>query len=434
MRMRGRPPRQLLRSVLVVAVTSFSRVMNNYVAQRIATSAIIFGTLLFGGRVVDVDIFSTILLAMFLAKFLQIFNFGATSGYFVCYYNTTGLFEKQEHHDDVDFSFVLYLSAQLTVIAAACLALSVLTEPQYIPGLLAFLILVPAYSLEPAFRRRRRFYFSLLPDVLLALGLLAVSVLVAMGWVNLGVEAYLIALLCLCAVTYGAVAIRLSYRLSCFRFKLRPTFRTYGGILKCGFPVYFGSTAFMFASGADRLFLPLHDDLLGQATYLLAFQLVSGAMIVAGSINFVNTIDLGTEFQIKKRIDSRIIARKLAIASAVTSLSFSALVLGTIVMENSILSKYNSITLITAAIGLGLSMFFAAGSITPVLGYLRMQTPMTILMTIVAIAVVLNNIVSLEYSLSLLWRAVFTSLLLAAYAVLAVCFTITQADKASNEF
>ena len=264
-----------------------SRVLKSYAAQRTATAVLVFGALLFGGRMIGQEDYAQILLVLFLAKFLNLLNLGASSGFFVSYYGKLEIFDTGS--EKAVAPYIIAFALHLFAVVAPATVLSALFLPKYAAGFLAFLFLIPAYALEPAFRRRRLFYFSLVPDILLSLALLGVVGAVGAGGdlaSGTVLPIYMTVLACLCIGFYGLLILRFWLRHG-LAVELRPlALGPYLRLIRLGLPVYVGSAFYMLASGMDRLFLPLHAGTADQAEYLLSFQLVTGAMIFMSSSFF----------------------------------------------------------------------------------------------------------------------------------------------------
>lgn len=399
-------------------------VLNNYTVQRVAVAILTFAALLAGAALLDQAVYAQILVVMFLTKFLQISNLGAVSGFFVSNYSQVGMFKSAVPTTEVRYIFLF--SAQLFGLAAPCALVSTISFPQYTPGLFAFILFIPLFSLEPIFRIKRIFYFSLMPDILLSISLffmIGIRLLASTDLENAGIAVYLLVLATFTAVTYLFLFFRYSFNQKMlWRVESFSTIE-YIKLLQLGMPVYLGSALFMVVAGADRFFLPLHASSSEQAVYLLAYQLTTGAMIFLVSINFINTIDLGQAHQSGGKLNTDFLKRKLLKSIGIAILSLTALFVGTTIVQLYFLEDYVNLLRITMTLASGLSLFFIAGTITPVLAYLNKQVLMTIVMGLIAAVIVLNNILAMRMKYDTIWLATVTALCFGTYGIIALLYT-----------
>ena len=152
------------------------RLVKNYTVQRVATATSSFCAVLLAAHSLPVESFGVILQAIFLAKFLTIVNFGAISGYFVSRYSKTG--PLADPTPELDARYFLSLITQFVVIGIVLFALSLFVLPNFLPGILTFLVFAPIYACEPIFRDKRWFFVSLLPDFVMAVSLLFLCLLI----------------------------------------------------------------------------------------------------------------------------------------------------------------------------------------------------------------------------------------------------------------
>lgn len=403
---------------------SFMKSTRSYAFQRVLTAAAVFSSLLFGAWAIEQSAYAQILLIIFLGKFLHIANLGATAGFFVSYYGKFTMFEISTL--EAEFRYCILFLSQLLIFFVPAALLSIYTFAQYTPGIMAFILLIPIYVLEPVFRLRRKFYMSLVPDILMSLTLFITAAfsLAENGIFSLSVPGLYLATLGLLALAlYLLLLPRLgvSRQILCRARPLRP--RQYLRLAFLGMPVYLGTALFMLASGLDRFLLPLHVSPAGQAVYMLSYQLATGAMIFLASVNFINTVDLGEAHKSGIALHSSVLQRKLLLSVGLAALSLVAVFAATLVLERFFLVDYDNLLRVTMTLALGLSVFFVAGAVTPILAYLRKQTIMTIVMGIAAGLILLNNIVSIRLGWDILWLSSVTSAVLGMYGILALLYT-----------
>lgn len=397
------------------------RLIHSYAAQRAVMAILSFSAMILGARVLPPDVFGVLLQITFLAKFLQITNFGAASGYFVSRYSQAGPLAADTPQSEGRYARSYAL--QLAGISSLLLIGAALLVPDYMLGLVAFALFIPLFVCEPLFRYRRKFYFSLVPDLFLALAMWAVIAAHLAGKTQglpLLYFAVLVAMVTgLCAVIVRRTSSRAIY------VGIRPYApRQYGQILRLGLPLYLGTAMFTLASSADRLFLPLHVSSRDINLYFLAHQLTIGAMLFVTSTNFVNAVDLGQARQEGASLSVALLWRKLRQATLLLLASIVILAASVYVLEQHVLgADYAQLLHITLTLAAGLGLFFLAGTVTPVLAYLHQQLPMTWLMGAVACLLFANNLMALYYGYSIFWLASMTSVAFFIYALVAIAHT-----------
>lgn len=412
--------------------------LRTFAVQRAAVAAVVLATLLFAGAVLEDVVAADLLLIMFLAKFLHMTNLGATNGYLISKYRGDGGAELADM-DGLsvgDREFVIGFVAQTVVVCSALLVISFVFAQAYLLGIIAYLIISPLLALEPVLRRRRNFFWSLLPDVALSVALLVVSVGYFLGLTlgdpgsSLGPSQLFLFIL----ITFvgGVVRVRLwGWFRHGFGGLKRLPLGAYGRILYLGLPAYAGTAFFILASGMDRFFLPLHIEAGDRALYLLSYQLTTGAAVFISAMNFVTTVDLGEAHHSIHGIPLAALSKKLGFAMAIALPSLGALVIGCLVLERWILTGYSGLTALTAILAAGLFTFFVAGSITPALQYLRRQWPLTIAMGVAAVILFANNIFAMERGLGVTYLATVSATVLSCYALFATMFALSATH--SNE-
>lgn len=410
---------------------ALSRLLLSYPFHRAAVAGLSFGAVIIGARLLPTGTFSTLMTAAFLAKFLQILNLGAISGYFVSRYSVDGPLQRNDL--GTERQFLLRYFAQMASLAAIVITVATIWLAEYRIGAIAFLLLVPLYVLEPALRYRRSFSFSLAPEFLLSLALLAALVAYTAGVPERQLTPVYLAVLVILAL--GLIALTMRRHVGDgFGGSAAFRLRDYGRVISVGIPVYLGSALFMVASSADRLLLPLYGSKEQIAIYFLAYQLSVGAMIFVTAFNFVNTIDLGEARQNMMAIRESLVVEKLKTATLVASVSYGALVGGAFILEGAFLNdSFKGLGLLVALIGAGLACFFISGAITPIVAYFQRQIPLTISMGLMAIALFANNAWVYWNGLSVVWLAAGTALTLTIHSGFAAWFTFSVLRDRRNE-
>jgi O-antigen/teichoic acid export membrane protein len=406
------------------------KVLGSYSFQRASTAVLLFSSILLGARAIEQSAYAQILQIMFLGKFLIIGNLGATSGFFVSYYGKVGMLKN--YNADTEFRYCLTLLLHLLIVFVPIAVISIYVAPAYVLGIVIFLFLIPVYVVEPPSRLRRKFYVSLIPDILMSIALLSASALHMIGgqYQYFSITAlYVWLTAAFSLILYSAVVYFLggvSYirsRLSNIKLK------EYLSTAALGMPVYLGTALFMLTSGLDRFLMPLHIGTDEQAVYFLSYQIATGAMIFLASANFVNTIDLGDAHKSGSESFMAELRKKLGFNIALAISSNLLLLFISFALHNFFLPDYSNLVTIIMLLALGLSAFFVAGSITPILAYLRKQLALTIAMALAAGAVLLSNLVAIQLGLGVVWLSFTTSVVLVVYSLFAIAYTINTVRK-----
>lgn len=401
-----------------------------YPFHRIVVAGISFTTAIIAARILPAGEFAALMTAAFIGKFLQVMNLGATAGYFVSRYSGQGALACGTMADER--RYLTMFVAQLVVSGGLVALAALFWFRQYLPGTLVFLMMAPLFVLEPCLRYRRMFSFSLLPELLLSVALLVVVAARGPGggpadimWLYLPI----IAVLSLAAVTM-AMRGRFASR-SPVTSEL--SFHEYRRIVLQGGPVYLATAIFLAASSMDRLILPLHATAGEVSLYFLAYQLSVGATVLVTALNFINTVSLGEARQGADRVDSRMVKAKLRAAGLISLACFIALAGGVAVLEHRFLSTgFDGLTHVTLTLGAGLALFYCSNAITPIVAYYHRQTPLTVSMVCVALAVLANNLFAFVQGSGALWLASGTAAALTCHSVFSIWFTfVTIGNTAS---
>ena len=410
---------------------SLSRLLLSYPLHRAVVAGLSFGAAIVGARLLPAGAFAELMTAAFLAKFLQILNLGATAGYFVSRYSSGGQLQRSGPGDEG--RFLLSYLAQMVGLATIAIVLAAIWLAEYRSGAVAFLLLVPLFVLEPALRYRRNFSFSLAPEFLLSLALLATLAAHLAGVSDsrlMPVYLTAIAALCMVVIAHPLRRHASEWREGASAFGLR----AYARVMIGGSPVYLGTALFLVASSIDRLLLPLYGSDEQISIYFLAYQLSVGSMIFVTAINFVNTVALGEARLNKAAVDRGLVARQLRTAALVACASYGVLVAGALILESGFLpGNFDGLSWVVILLGAGIACFFTSNAITPIVAYYRRQIPLTISMGAVTIALAANNAWVYWSGHGTLWLAAGTALALTAHAGFATWFTFSVLRRQQEE-
>lgn len=395
------------------------RVLNSYPAHRAFVAGLSFGAAIIAARTLSPEQFSTVMTIAFVAKFLQITNFGATSGFLVSSYSGRGLLAQ--HQVGAEQRFLLFFLVQLSCVGTLILGVAFLWLPQYFAGCVAFLLLSPLFVMEPVLRYRHFFSFSLAPEVALSLALLALVMADWLGAIPFSSSSQYLAVTALLSAAMLLIVLRRFGGVIKRQGKLDFGVRDYGRVLVLGGPVYLGSALFLVASSTDRLILPLYGSDAEVGVYFLAHQLCMGSMIFLTAINFSNTVNLGEAFKESASVHISVILKRLRVAALVALCSYFALGAGGALLELIFLpSSFEGLLNIVLPLGAGLSVFYISNAVTPVAAYYGRQFPLTVAMAFVSLALLLNNALVYWLGLSFVWLAVGTALAFTFYGFFAI--------------
>lgn len=408
-----------------------SLLLSSYPLHRVVVAGLSFSAIIVGARLLPTETFSALMTAAFLAKFLQMLNLGATSGYLVSRYSGEAF--PQRLATGIERQFLAHYFAQMYLLAVIFIAVATVSLAEYRVGAIAFLFLVPLYVVEPALRFRRNFLFSLSPEFLLSLALLTTLAANLAGLSEtLLIWVYLATIAILSFVLIALVMPRLINELRGVSSAF--SLHDYVHVVIVGMPAYLATALFLLGSSADRLLLPLYGSEEQVATYFLAYQLSVGAMIFVTAFNFVNTVDLGEARQNKIALDKSLIVEKLRTAILVAGASYGALVAGAFILESAFLDNdFEGLCLLVALIGAGLACFFTIGTITPIATYFQRQIPLTFSMGFMSAALFVNNAWVYWNGLSVVYLAAGTALALTAHACFAAWFTFSVLRDRQND-
>lgn len=403
------------------------RVFYSYQFHRATVAGLSFGASVIGARYLPTDQFSSVITAVFLVKFLQLFNFGATAGYFVYKYSEQDIDSANEPGNDR--RYIGFFSLQLLLCGLLSLVVSFLWMPQYMLGSFAFMIFAPIYASEPYLRHRRNFSYSLTPDFVMAIGIFALIAFQKDGQIATFVFLATVAL-----ITLAIWLIAMWRQYPSNSCQMHFDAKQYLSILVLGMPVYLSSGLFLLGSSMDRLLLPLYGTEDQVSVYFLGYQLCVGSMIFVTAINFVNTVNLGETQKGPNKIDADVVLKKLRVATFTATSSFLALLVGAYILETFFLpATFDGLTIIVMTLGAGLSVFYTSNSITPLVAYLKRQMPLTIAMGFVALAMVTNNAWVYWGDYGIIRLAIGTAIALSAYGFFAMYHTFRSIRQRNEQ-
>lgn len=395
--------------------------------HRAFTAILVFASLLYGSVFLEQDSYLSILQIFFIVKFLQITNFGAPSGFFISLYAKEKVFKRQEK-----VFFVNVFSFHVLFISIILLSLDYLIIGNYIFPIMLFIFLIPVFTSEPLFRSKKKFYFSLVPDLVLSISLLlTILYFEAIGGVpKNSINIYITITFILILFANYYLVHKNNVKFFSLKYIKISNLKEYVKIIKLGFPIYLATAFFIIISGFDRLLLPWHASVSEQAIYMLAYQVSIGSMLLLSSLNFTNTVLIGEQFKEKNKIKIYFFLKKIFQSGILAIISLSILLVLAFVLESFFLEEsYNGLTKITMIISIGMSFFYISGSVTPLLAYMNRQITLTTLMGVASLVIMVNNVITIKLDFGIIWLAIFTSCVMGLIGIVAILYTYLSINK-----
>lgn len=390
--------------------------MRHYALQRVATAGIVTITAIVTARVLGPQRYGDLALFTFLVKFLLIGNLGSVSGYIFRYYHSA------KDSTSCDGYLGAYL-VHLVFVALVAVIVSFFLDEVYLFAALGFAVLIPYYAIEPVMRVRRRFYASLLPDVVISLAACGSLLVVMVSGIPKTSSTYLISLLALILLSYLPAMYLLRSELAMLRESLSiMNIGIYVRLVAVGVPLYLATIGFMVFLFVDRIFLEHFHTAEALGVYLLAYQLAIGATLLLTAQNFVSAIDIGEALQ-RNRSLRRVFRKQLGLAAVIAVPAYAGMLLIAYGLETYFLNSYDGLTRTAAALGFGLVLFFSAGSVTGLAFFKARQRVLTFGLFVLVMFALLHNVLVLRVPLDADWVSYFSGALLSAYAIFAILYT-----------
>ena len=390
----------------------------SYAVQRVATAGLVFGTSILCAKALPPEIYADLVFFFFLAKSLIMGNLGASSGYLVHHYT------RQQHDEDQARRFANLYASHLAVLGIIVAVSGIFAGPVYLVSGLGFLLIVPFIVVEPVFRVKRVFIFSLLPDILLSFGtLLATAVYVAVrlsGASPHAILAYVLPSLALFSLPLAWRTLR--------DFDWRPRriprdqWSAYVDFLKAGLPRYSATAILTVLLWLDRVFLEKFYDRAELGVYLLAFQLASGAAILVTAHNMISAVDIGEAIS-KGQVNRSLLGRVFTQSVVFGSVGLVLMVAASYLLEHYFLTNYHGLFHNTVALCIGVVAFQCAANVTDVAYYKGRHRWLILgLLALVAASLVWNVTLAHHGAGSALWLAALCGGALLLYSVFSLVY------------
>ncbi|EOE2082482.1 hypothetical protein ACKBF6_002221 [Vibrio cholerae] len=396
----------------------------SFLQQRIVVAIFVFFVGLLAAKTLGTEFFGILYLTVYGGKVLSLLTFGIQSGFLHRFYT-----DSASGNSD-NSAFLFSYAIHLVFISIILLVFVVYFDlKKYAYPIIFFIMLIPAYLIEPIARTKRIFFVSLLPDLIGTSSVLFLIILASAFDVNPD-DLHSVFLLVSLTLAIAIISVVLRFLDFSFNFPSGRNFKWwtdyYISLLKNGMPLYVGTGLYLLYTVIDRLFIKeffANSDL---SVYTLSFQLASGATLVLSTLNFTGTIDFG------EKVSNRASIKPLCISNVKKALLFAVFGVGVAAFSALILSlffkDYNGTLYYTLALSIGFSIFFVSGSVTPVLFYLNKTKLLNFgLLLIVFFATVINYFFSIEFNYPLLVVSVNAALLV-GYSVFCVMYTFRIVD------
>jgi O-antigen/teichoic acid export membrane protein len=404
---------------LAIGMNAPAYFINSFVFQRIAAAGIVFLSSLFLAKALGSEVFGQIAFYMYIIKFILAGQLGSESGFFYRYYSDSLQFNVSD--------YFLFYSLHLVAVAGFVYLSSFLVGNIYFYASVGFALLIPFFSIGPLLRVSRIFYATLLPDIIISLTVVVSVCLFKYVYHSEHVNTNVILSPAILLILIFYPMLLILYK----KLKLTMHFRivnditfwkSYIQIVRDGIPLYLATLAYTVLLMVDRFFLEKYHSSKALSLYMLSFQLAMGASLPMSSQNLVSVIDIGEKNRENASMRA-VLMNQLNKSLKIGIPSYLCLIALAFCLERWFLVEYDGLVELSAALGLGLILFFISGSVTPIAFYNEKQTILTVSLFAMTIVSVIHNLAVIYFKLSAHWIAYFTSIWLILYSVFAMYFT-----------
>lgn len=395
------------------------RLVKTYPLQRAATAGAVLLSSIFGAQSLGAAVYGELAFFVFFTKALLLGNLGAISGYLAHYYTVEG-----SEDDSTTSKFNAAYTRHLLVLAALCLAAGFLIGQVYVFVAIGFAILIPFFVLEPRARIQRRFYVSLIPDLVLSLAVIGCTLTYTLSsessltrWPVLWLGIAWMLPLSTCAAWFIWPSLRGPGMLH-----QQVDWAYYRRIVFIGTPRFLATCAFTVFLMLDRVFLEHFYDRAELGVYMLAIQLATGSCLLLSAQNLVSGIDIGEAMrrsQVAPTLLRHLITRSLTLGG----IGLGSVTVCSYLLEHVFLTGYKGLFQATTTLSLGLVGFFTAGNVTDIAYYKGVHRPLTIgLFAILAAGFAFNVLNVSVFRGTAVSLAAFSGIALATYGLASIWY------------
>jgi len=398
------------------------RLIGSYTIQRILTAGVVLLSSLLAARILGAAVYGELAFFVFITKTISLGNLGAISGFIVHYYT------RDDDSDDLWIAkFNRAYAIHLLVLAGFCFAVGSWIGSIYSFAALGFTIILPFLVLEPMARINRKFYVSLIPDLLLSFAVIG-GTLTDLLFQHLNRPTVSVLWVGLIWMFVLSVSIAWAMRPALSSQKLKAhliDWVSYRRIISSGIPRFMATCTFTVYLMIDRVFLERFYDRAELGVYMLAFQLATGATLLLSAQNLVSGIDIGEAVQ-KSEVSPDLLRRLLTRSLGIGGLGLVSAAVVSYFLEYHFLTGYLGLFLATFTLSVGLVAYMSAANIAELAFYRRAHRPYLIGLFVLLILGVTHNFLNM-----FLFHGAVTSL--SAYTGIALlgyaCITILYNKK-----
>ncbi len=400
----------------------------NYILQRGISAGIIYISTIYIAEKLGVEEFGAVAFLLFLTKFMHISNLGSASGYIYQTYNNSN--DIRESYTVLYFSHLVLVSVLLLAIVLTVCWNKSCSDNLYHWPIIFFFIQIPLYAIEPWSRVKRRFYISLLPELLLVTSL-AASVYIASEYDTKDLNSVFVMTLAIFILQVGLFLVTHVKGSTAFKLEM-PAYtgralKDYVGLLRSGFPLYIGTMLFLIFLLIDRYFIRNYhsEELLG--VYMMAFNFSFASSLIIGSLNFINAINIGESLK-SGTFDMKRMKNNLKYLIVSGALLYIVIIAIAYAAEKTILDGYSNLTAQVAILSIGFICFYVSGNISPILFFSGKQYLLTRALIAMLGVSFFSNIMFVVLKLPGEYIAGVTSLLLVLYSGYSLLCSFNYSD------
>jgi O-antigen/teichoic acid export membrane protein len=374
---------------------------------------------LVAARLLGAAMYGELAFFVFITKTILVGNIGAISGFIVHYY--TGDIAAQ---DRAVGSFKRAYTIHLLALASICFAAGIWAGPVYGFAALGFTVLIPFFVLEPQARIQRKFYVSLIPDLVLSAAVIGGTVTYVL-LLRSNISPWPLLWVGLLWMVVLSVAVAWAIWPSLRNPELQgqqSDWTSYRRLIAIGIPRFLATCAFTVFLMVDRVFLERFYDRAELGVYMLAFQLATGAGLLLSAQNLVSGIDIGEAIR-KSEVLHQLLRRLLTRSLGLGGLGLGSAAMFSYLLEHHFLSGYAGLFHATLLLSVGLVAFLTAGNLTDLAYYRGAHRPLIGgLIALLAASITFNGFNLYQFHGTPVSLASFTGTMLLLYSCYAAWY------------
>ncbi len=406
------------------------RFLASYPAQRVATAGVVLLSSLFAARVLGAALYGELAFFVFITKTMLLGNLGAISGFLVHYY-TRDIVTQETLAVKFNRAYTIHLLA----LAAICLLVGIWTGPVYGFAAIGFTVLIPYFVLEPQARIQRKFYVSLIPDLVLSFAVIGGTITYFLS-LRSSMNPWPVLWVGLVWVVVLSVALAWAMWPSLRSLEMRvqqSDWTSYRRIIAVGMPRFMATCAFTVYLMVDRVFLERYYEREELGVYILAFQLATGASLLLSAQNLVSGIDIGEAIH-KSEVSQDLLRHLLTRSLGIGGLGLGSVAVLSYLLEHHFLTGYSGLFQATVVLSVGLVAYLAAGNLAELAFYRGAHRPLVVgLFVLLGVGVTYNLLNMFAFHGTVSSLSMFTGCALLAYACISILYTQQFANSSNRK-